>query len=334
MLKGAIVGFGQVAVHGHWPAYASSPDLRIVAIVERAKERRAMAQQLCPEIKSFATLDELAAHTTIDFVDICTPPALHADAVLNALGHGWNVICEKPLFLDAAEFELARKKADATRRCIFPIHNWKFAPIIKHATELLSTGEIGRLSRVEIETQRVHDCEVSDPDRPNWRRDPAIAGGGILMDHGWHAIYLALGWFRESPIGLRAALHRAEDSPVEDEARLEIHFPSGNANISLTWNAASRRNTLLLIGERGRIVIDDDTLQIDGKVIRFDQRLSHGSYHAEWFAAMLPHVIATFRDPSIANAMVEEAAVCLSLIQQAYRANPLLIETSAIKKSS
>jgi predicted dehydrogenase len=244
------------------------------------------------------------------------------------------VLCEKPLFLTANEFDVVRKTAQAANCSVVPVHNWKYAPIIKRATEVLRSGAIGRLCELQITTDRVRDCEVSDPNRPNWRRNPAVSGGGILMDHGWHAIYLALDWFRERPTGLEASLHRPPASRVEDEARLKIEFPSGIANISLTWNAASRRNAMVLVGERGRIAIDDDTLQIGNDTVRFDQRLSHGSYHADWFAAMLPDIVASFRNPRIATATYEEAALCLSLIQCAYRIKPCSIETSPVKTSS
>ena len=72
---------------------------------------------------------------------------------------------------------------------------------------IIFTGTIGQLNGVEIETLRIQDCAVADPDHPNWRRDPAIAGGGVLMDHGWHAIYLASHWFGEKPIEVRASFH-------------------------------------------------------------------------------------------------------------------------------
>ena len=115
-----------------------------------------------------------------------------------------------------------------------PVHNWKYAPIVRRATELLRSGAIGRLHDVEIETLRIQDCAVADPDHPNWRRDPAIAGGGVLMDHGWHAIYLARHWFGEDPIDVRASLHRSMPKQVEDEAALTLAFPSGQAKIFLT----------------------------------------------------------------------------------------------------
>ena len=94
MLKGALVGFGGVAQNGHWPAYAASGDAAIVAVVDRTAERRAIAASLMPSIPTYATLDELGEAASIDFVDICTPPAFHPQPMLDAIARGWHVLCD------------------------------------------------------------------------------------------------------------------------------------------------------------------------------------------------------------------------------------------------
>ena len=320
MLRGAIIGFGEVARHGHWPAYAESADVKIVAVVDPTDGRRQIARESLPGVAIFSTIEELAAGPEIDFVDICTPPALHGEPMLDALKRGWNVLCEKPLLLDMVELEQARSLAREIGRAILPVHNWKYAPIIRHATELMRSGAIGQLREVEIETLRIQDCAVADPDHPHWRRDPAIAGGGVLMDHGWHAIYLARHWFDEAPGEVCASLHRPTPEGVEDEATLTLSFPNGHAKIFLTWKANVRRNTMRLIGERREIAIEDDTLRSGSDSIRFESGLSAGSHHADWFAAMLPDVIAAFRQPARALASFDEAALCLSVIRRAYQA--------------
>ena len=319
MLRGAIIGFGAVAANGHLPAYLKSREAKIVAVVDRTEERRKAARESLPGIATFATIAELAAGAEIDFVDICTPPALHGEPMLDALARGWNVLCEKPLLLDLVELETIRTVASESERAVVPVHNWKYAPIIRRATEMLRSGGIGSLREVEIETLRVEDCAAVDPDHPNWRRDPAIAGGGVLMDHGWHAIYLACHWFGADPVEIEATLHRATPNGIEDEATLALRFPNGRANIFLTWRADARRNTMCLRGERGEILINDDTLKIGDEAIRFENALSAGSHHADWFAAMLPDVIKSFRTPESARGPFEEAALCLSVIRRAYQ---------------
>jgi predicted dehydrogenase len=312
--RGAIIGFGAVAANGHWPAYAQSTEAQIVAVVDRTEERRQAARELIPGVETFRTMDELGG---VDFVDICTPPAFHGDPMRDALRRGWDVLCEKPLLLDARELEQARSLARQAGRAVIPVHNWKYAPIIRRATEVLHSGAIGELRELQIETLRIEDCAAVDPEHPNWRRDLSIAGGGILMDHGWHAIYLARHWFGEDPVESEAELHRAE-SGIEDEATLTLQFRKGRARIFQTWRADKRRNTMRLSGERGEIAIDDDRLRIGDEEIRFESALSSGSHHADWFAAMLPDVMAGFGSPEKARASFDEAALCLSVIRSAY----------------
>ena len=318
MLRGAIIGFGEVARYGHAPAYAASSEAKIVAAVDPTEERRQVARECLPGVAIFSTIEELAASAEIDFVDICTPPALHGDPMLDALGRGWNVLCEKPLLLDPVELEKVRGLARENGRAVVPVHNWKYAPIIRQATRLLRSGAIGPLHRVEIETLRIHDCAAADPNHPNWRLDPAMAGGGVLMDHGWHAIYLARDWFGEDPVEVEASLQRPTPEAVENEATLALEFPSGHAEIFLTWKATSRRNTMRLIGEYGEIAIDDDRLQVRGETIQFESALSAGSHHANWFAAMVPDIVAAFHAPEMARESFAEAALCLSVIRRAY----------------
>lgn len=271
-------------------------------------------------VATFAAIEDLAAGAEIDFVDICTPPALHGEPMLDALARGWNVLCEKPLLLDLVELERVRSLARESGRAVVPVHNWKYAPIVRRATTALRAGAIGQLREVEIETLRIGDCAVADPNHPNWRRDPATAGGGVLMDHGWHAIYLARHWFGEDPVKVHASLHRTAPTAVEDEARLTLSFPSGRAKIFLTWRADVRRNTMRLIGERGEIAINDDTLRSGSDCLRFESGLSAGSHHADWFAAMLPDITACFHQPTSAAESFAEAATCLSVIRRAYQA--------------
>jgi predicted dehydrogenase len=315
VLRGAIIGFGAVAENGHAPAYAESTEVEIVAVVDPTPERREASRRSFPDAATFATIEEVPSE--IDFVDICTPPSRHGEMIRAALTRGWNVLCEKPLVLDPDELEKIRTLADESERAVVPVHNWKHAPIIRGATEALRAEEIGTLREIEIETLRIEDCAAADPNNPNWRRNPALAGGGILMDHGWHAIYLARHWFGKDPIGIEVELHQSA-AAIEDEAKLTLRVPAGVARIFLTWRADSRRNTMRLKGDQGTIAIEDDLLKIGANETRFPSALSAGSHHADWFAAMLPDVIESFSSRAKAQSEFEEAAVCLSTIRRAY----------------
>jgi predicted dehydrogenase len=243
--------------------------------------------------------------------------------MLAAVDRGWNVVCEKPFLLDVDLVARVRARAEARGIAIVPVHNWKYAPIVIEATRRLRSGSIGRLRRVAIDVERLRDFQGADPARPNWRRDPAIAGGGILMDHGWHAVYLARHWFEANPSEVEAELGRPRPDSVEEDADVRLVFPGGrDASIRLTWNGSVRRNVMTLAGDRGTMTIADDRLVIDadgGEVVTFPEALSAGSHHADWFEAFLPDLVAAFRSPASSRAAYDEAAACLDVIQRAYQ---------------
>jgi predicted dehydrogenase len=318
MLTGAIVGFGNVAQFGHWPAYIDNPLVRIAAIVDTSAERRAAATALDSSLRTFASLGELRSELPLDFVDICTPPGEHSGPILESVRYGFAVLCEKPLVTSMSSLKEISACAEAANVPVVPVHNWKYAPIIRRATDLLRDGAIGKLQQVQITTLRTRDAAAADSTRPGWRRDATAAGGGIVMDHGWHAAYLAINWFGETPGEVCADLRRPHESAVESEATVTITFPSGIATISLSWNANQRSNHVRLTGERGDIIIEDDLLIVDGNRMRFDQKLSAGSHHPEWFAAMLPDLLTALREPAVARPLFDEAVACLRVIERAY----------------
>lgn len=322
MLSGAIVGFGNVAQFGHWPAYQENSEARIVAVVEEHAERRAVAEEL-----GFRAFHRIAELREIDFVDICTPPATHAEQIIEAARNGWHVLCEKPLVISSAQL----RQISGANVPIVPVHNWKYAPIIRRATDLVRNGAIGNLKRAEISVLRTQPAISTGR---SWRGNPRFSGGGIVMDHGWHAIYLALDWFGEPARYVHADLVRStaknltgltgqvpaafEAAAVENEARLELVFSAGSAQICLSWNGTTRENRIKLVGDGGEIAIHDDVLRVNGQTEHFAHKLSAGSHHPDWFAAMLPDVLAIFREPARARPLFDEAAECLRIIEQAY----------------
>ena len=64
-------------------------------------------------------------------------------------------------------------------------------------------------------------------------------------------------------------------------------------------------------------------LEIDGATplrTSFPERLSGGSHHPDWYAAMLPDVVRCFEEPACARPLFDEAAETLSIISEGYAA--------------
>ena len=195
VLRGAFVGFGNVADKGHMPGWLARDDVRIVAATDAAPSRRAAFLAACPDGRCYDTIDDLIGRERLDFVDICAPPGSHAALIGRALGAGLHVLSEKPLVTRADDAARLASAAVRAGRVLHTVHNWLNAPICLRISALIDDGAIGAVRSVRWRTLRSQPAiAVSAPGVANWRVDPKLAGGGILFDHGWHALYCVARW--------------------------------------------------------------------------------------------------------------------------------------------
>jgi predicted dehydrogenase len=324
-LRGALVGFGNVAVHGHVPAWKTDRHFSMLAVCDPDEAQLAIAAELLPDTRRYTNVDELLATERLDFIDVATPPMTHGEIVLKAAAHRVNVLCEKPLVTSMEECGRIRSAASAAHVVVFTGHNWKYAPIFRTAKRVLRRGEVGKITHVELQTLRMQPPGGTAA-AGDWRLDAARSGGGILVDHGWHAFYLALYALDAEPLAVsaRTSSRKFVDSAVEDTASCTIEFPDTTAEIFLTWAADERRNTARFTGTQGTIDVADRVLAVrvaerPPVETAFAQPLSAGSYHPDWFAAMLEDFREELYEPKLRGTNFREAEACCRLLELAYR---------------
>ncbi|PYM79780.1 MAG: hypothetical protein DME13_24950 [Candidatus Rokuibacteriota bacterium] len=269
MLRGAIIGLGNVALEGHLPGWTRRDDVAIVAVSDTEGARRQPAEARLPAARWYDSAEDLVAHEPLDFVDICTPPASHGLLVCRALERGLHVLCEKPLVV-----------------------------------------------RVTWQTLRTKPAAARNAGAINWRLEPALGGGGVLTDHGWHVFYLLRNWLAGSPTSVSARLERRRHtaSPVEDTATVQVTFPHATADIFLTWAADRRDNVVELIGTDGRIELHEETLRLqrDGREQRWScpPALSNGSVHPDWFDPEVTRFLGEVTGTVERDGNLAEARLC------------------------
>jgi len=319
--RGAFLGFGHVAEHGHLPAWRERRDVQLVAVADTDAGRRSRAAQLMPEARVYVDAAELLGAEDIDFVDITTPPAMHAALIAAAARHGRHVLCEKPLATCADHYRVAAEAVRDAGVTLFTVHNWKHSTPFLRVSSLLAGGVLGRLHEIRIESLR---SQPSVTVGNAWRNRAAIAGGGILVDHGWHALYLLLALAAENPLRVRAVLEkrRYTEADVEDTATCSIEFPSVRGEIFLTWAASERLTRWRVAGELGWLELEEQHLRLhrDGatEIELLPQSLSAGSHHPEWFGPVIEGFLQEVGGEAGRGINLAEAASCLTLLTLAY----------------
>jgi len=182
----AIIGCGLI---GHKRARALGL-ARLVVCVDTVRERaEALA---CLNAGAEATTDWQSAVTRKDVKVVIVSTTNHALApvTIAALQAGKPVLVEKPAACTVPEIESvisAAKHAGVPVRVGF---NHRYHPALRQARVLFDEGQLGEL--MFIRGRYGHGGRIGY--EKEWRANPALSGGGELIDQGVHIIDLAR-WF-------------------------------------------------------------------------------------------------------------------------------------------
>jgi predicted dehydrogenase len=240
ILRAGIVGGGRGAFIGtiHRRAAELDGEARLVAGAmssDSATARRSAADWSLD--RSYDSYEEMAraeaARTDgIDFVIVATPNHLHVPMSRTFLQAGIHVICDKPLARNVAEGQALAALVASGRPLFALTHNYSGYPAVRHARELVRTGELGSLRRVMVEYTQdwlMEPLERSGNRQASWRVDPARAGpGGSLGDIGTHAAHLLEFVSGQQIEGLCADLSRFVDGrELDDDASVLLRMKGG-----------------------------------------------------------------------------------------------------------
>ncbi len=214
-----------------------------------AEVNRAVAAQY--DAAAAESAESLLA-SDIDAVYIASPVNVHYEQALACARAGKHVLCEKPLGMTPREAEAmaaACAKAGVQLGCAFMM---RFHAQHQAALKLIEEGRLGKpvYARAQL------SCWY--PAIPGaWRQDPALGGGGSLIDMGGHCIDLLEMFF--GPVKRVACMINTsvQSYAAEDSAVALLYFENGamgtvDAFFCIPDN--SSKNILELYGSKGSIL--------------------------------------------------------------------------------
>jgi predicted dehydrogenase len=219
----AIVGCGLI---GRKRA-AALPGGRLVACADLEPQR---AEALAATVTSgtppvvVARWQEAVLRSDVDAVVVATTNESLAEVAQSALEAGKHVIVEKPAARSVAEVErlIATKQARGLRvRVGF---NHRYHPALRKAREIVVSGALGPL--MFVRGRYGHGGRIGY--EKEWRANPALSGGGELIDQGVHLIDLSR-WFLGPFVSVDGfAATYFWNMPVDDNAFLTLRTTGGH----------------------------------------------------------------------------------------------------------
>ncbi len=130
---------------------------------------------------------EEVIRSDVDAVFVCTPNRFAPDVVVAALDAGKHVFCEKPpgRDLDDVERIIAAERRNPSLTLKFGF-NHRYHLGIQEAKRIVDSQQYGGI----LWLRGVYGKGDSQANTEEWRNDPWLAGGGILLDQGIHMLDL------------------------------------------------------------------------------------------------------------------------------------------------
>jgi predicted dehydrogenase len=237
------LGVGWIGRH-RMEAMLATGAIEAAAIADPSDEMAQEALKLAPSAKRVEGLEGLVAEG-LDGIVIATPSALHAEQSIRALELGAAVFCQKPLGRTAAEASSVVEAARRADRLLAVDLSYRFTEGMRAIRALVDGGELGKVFAADLVFHNAWG-----PDKA-WFYDPALSGGGCVMDLGVHLVDLAL-WVLDFPEVKGATtqlLSKGEPlhaGVVEDYAVAQLELANGTSvRLACSWNLPAGQEAVI-----------------------------------------------------------------------------------------
>lgn len=259
-MKIALIGTGSMG-----KKYAIMLGHRLSAVVCRSEESKKWAvTNLANTVKVYDSAEEMYQNPDeYDAVLIVTPHKTHLELAIQAFELGKHVFCDKPAgvsVLQAHQMNDAAEKSGKLYAMMFHQRLYQKYIRIKQILDEKLLGEIKRVMLVNSRYYRTAHYHKSGKWRSSWEGE----GGGALINQGQHVLDIWQ-WLFGMPDSLYANIPfgKYNDFMVDDEVTMVMSYPDKmSAVLMLTTGEVIHEERMEIIGTRGSILMEDDTLTI------------------------------------------------------------------------
>ncbi|HVK98260.1 MAG TPA: Gfo/Idh/MocA family oxidoreductase [Dongiaceae bacterium] len=252
-LRWGMIGCGAVTEKKSAPALRLAHSSQLLAVYSRTFEKAQDYARRHQVPRVYASAAALLQDSDIDAIYIATPPDSHLTYALQVADAGKICCVEKPMALNARECEQMVEAFAQRGLPLFVAYYRRSLPRFQQVKQWLDENRIGAVRHV----QWTYCRPPSDWDltrTPQWRVQPAIAGGGYFMDLACHGLDLLLHLLGDIAQVSGFVANQQQLYPADDAVTACWQFSSGATGNGF-WNfgARQRQDEVLIVGSRGEI---------------------------------------------------------------------------------
>ncbi len=309
MKKVCIVGCGGIA-RVHAKNLSGAVELSFVS------RRRESAEIFSKEFGGGAVYEsyEQVLTSDVDGVVLCTPPDIHADQLVAALGAAKGIMVEKPMCVAAAEVAaIARAIAAQPDVPLVVAENYYYKPSLKLIQSLIGQGFVGAVQEVQVR-------KCFSQTAAGWK-----SGYGALLEGGIHFVALVSAIMGAAPERVAAEFPGRNAGEPERYSITRMEYGHGaRAELCYAWNSFSPTKGIFqhsrILGDEGRIVFESNGMYVRLKASRRNKFYFPGFADMMGYGAMVRDFVACLTEPGRGpQSGFFEAARDLDIVFTAYK---------------
>ena len=252
-IKFVIIGAGRIA--GRHAEHISKRGklLAVCDVIEKKAKALALQYDVAYYTDHERMLDEMKE---TDVVVICTPNGLHALQSIDALKHGFHVLCEKPMAINSLDCREMIKTAAEYNRQLFIVKQNRFNPPVAAVKKIVDEKRLGKIYSIQLSCFWNRDKAYYEN---SWKGTLQLDGGTLYtqFSHFIDLLYWMFGDIKTAKAFFSNSAHQGVIE-FEDTGVVALEFENdiiGTINYTVNSYKKNMEGSLVIFGEKGTVKI-------------------------------------------------------------------------------
>lgn len=292
-LRVAIIGCGRQNIEDHLPAVLKSKKVQLDSIFDIDTVKGDQLSQTF-NIPFYSNLGTLLSERQIDIAIIAVPHNEYLPIIKQLAAAKIHILKEKPFAINLEEASQIKKIVEINNIKMMITLQRRFNPIYKSFNQL--ADQIGTIYNIDAR----YTLNINRLDE-GWRSQKLIAGGGALLDMGYHIVDLLIWYFGlpDKISNINGYLNKPDQVyDVEDSSKTLFEYAKNNKSIMgsmfISRIYPEKSEQLIVSGTDGVILLKKGHIErqdLNGNVIesltRFGSWPSAAIEQIEYFADII-----------------------------------------------
>jgi UDP-N-acetyl-2-amino-2-deoxyglucuronate dehydrogenase len=252
-IKFIIIGAGRIAGR-HVEHISKQGKLLAICDIREIKAKELAGQYSVPYYTDYTKM--LNEIKEADVVSICTPNGLHAKHSIDALKHGFHVLCEKPMAINSVDCREMIKTAAAHNKQLFIVKQNRFNPPVVAVKKVLDEKRLGKIYSIQLSCFWNREKAYYEN---SWKGTLQLDGGTLYtqFSHFIDLLYWMFGDIKTAKAFFNNSAHQGVIE-FEDSGAVALEFENdiiGTINYTVNAYKKNMEGSLTIFGEKGTVKI-------------------------------------------------------------------------------